>query len=150
MKYNADVEDFNAREGQWRTNYSSALEAGREAHVTLTTREEQEQSATAQRITGYSEEGAIRAAEAEAGAAGSGITGNSVEEVTTSILGGAARNRTAARVNADNTAAQIALEQRGVVATTQNRINSITRPTKPNVGAAILKASGAFLGGLQE
>ncbi len=114
----------------------------------LTSAAVQEQAATLQKITAYSEEGAIKAAEAEASAAGAGIAGNSVTEVIRGILGGTARNREFARENARFTAQKIADQQRGVVSTAINRINSIARPVKPNAGAAMLNVAGALLGGM--
>ena len=146
--YNAQVDDFNQREKQWQTNYKNALMSGRDEYNQLNTRAVEEQAATGQKIQSYAEEGAIKAAEAETAAAGAGVSGNSVDEVIRGILGGSARNIAYAKENARFTAQKIADQGRGITANVMNRINSLTRPVKPNAGAAMLNVAGAFLGGM--
>ena len=146
--YNAQVDDFNQREKQWQLNYKNAMQSSRDEYNQTNTQAVQEQAATSQKLTSYSEEGAIAAAEAEASAAGAGVEGNSVSNITRGILGGAARNREFARENARFTAQKIADSMKGIRATSINRINSLTRPVKPNAGAAMLNVAGAFIGGM--
>jgi len=146
--YNAQVEDFNAKEEMWKQNYVNSLAAGRDEQNQLTTRAIEEQALSTQKQTEYGVEGAIKAAAAETSAAGAGVGGGSVDDIIRGIWAGAARNRYYTQENAHYTAAQLAAEQRGTVTTIQNRINSVQRPTKPNAGAAMLNVAGALIGGI--
>lgn len=146
-KYNAEVEDFNAGEARWVENYKSALESGRDEHNQLTTKAVQVASEASQRDFVYAAETATKASEAEASAAGAGVSGGTVDEVVRGVVANGARNRYYSQENAHWEAAKIADQQRGVVANTKSRINSVVRPRPPNAGAAILGVAGALLGG---
>lgn len=144
--YNADVEDFNAKEKQWLQNYKNSLSAGRDEEQQLTTKAVQTQGQAQQAQTLYATDGAVKAAEAETSAAGSGVSGNSVDEVIRGIKSGAAQNRYYAQQNADWAAAQIAEEQKGTVDTEENHINSIARPRPPDQSSLFLGIAGAMVG----
>lgn len=146
--YNAKVEDFNAREVQWQTNYKSALSSGRDEHNQLTMKAIQDEAATGERIHQYNVEGAVKSASAEAAAAGAGVAGGTLETVLRDVQGKAAHNRMIAKLNGDMVAQQIGMEQKGVQAREIGRIASVTRPTAPNPAEAFLGIAGAVLGGI--
>ena len=147
-EYNAEVEDFDAKEEQWKKNYTLSLEEARSEENQLTTKAVEEQAATAQKVQVYTQEGQIKAATAEASAAGAGIAGNSVDEIIRNVVGGAAKNRAAAEENANFTAAEIALEQKATVTDAEAHIASVVRPRPPNPAKAILGVAGALIGGI--
>lgn len=141
--YNAKVDDFNASEIAWETNYKNAMVAGKDEMNSLTLKAIQEQDATQNKEQQYNYEGAVQAATAEAAGAAGGVGGNSVDTVINGILGQAARNRYIAKTNGDMMAQQIAMEQKGAVSTEVSRVNSMPRPTAPNPAEAFLGVAGA-------
>lgn len=147
-KYNAEVEDFNAAELAWETNYTNSMVAGKDSMNQITLRAIQEEKATGQRLQEYNYEGAVKGAMAEASAAQAGVGGNSVDAVIRGIVGQAARNRAVVKENGDMVAQQLAEEQKGVVAEEVNRVNSMVRPNPPNPAEAMLGVAGAILGGI--
>lgn len=147
-EYNAQVDDFNARERMWKENYVNSLAAGREEQVQVQTKAYQEQQVTSQKMEEYSREGAEKAAIAEVSAASAGVGGNSVKDLIGGILSGAARNRYWAQENGRTTAAQLTQELKATNTRMMNRINSVVRPNPPNPAGAMLKIMGGFVGAL--
>lgn len=146
--YNAQVEDFNRKEQQWKENYVNSLAAGRDEYNQLLSRTVQEQQATTQKLSQYTTEQAIKQAQAEVSAASSGVAGNGVDELIRDIGRGAAENRYWAAENGKNTALQMTQELKGAETRVVNRINSITRPQAPSPAGAMLTVMGGFAGAL--
>jgi hypothetical protein len=147
-QYNAQVDDFNQQERMWKENYVNSLAAGREEQNQLTLRGIQEQEAFSQKDQGYVIEEAVATAEAENSAAAAGVGGVSVANLIQQGARSAGYNRYWARANYDTTAAQLTQEQRGTVTRIKQRINSVTRPVKPNPAGAMLSVIGGVLGGI--
>lgn len=144
--YNAQVEDFNRKEQQWKENYVNSLSAGRDEYNQLIARGVQEQQQTSQKLSQYTTEQAIKEAQAEVSASSAGVAGNTVDDLIRDIGRGAATNRYYAAENGKNTALQLTQEFKGAESRVQNRINSVTRPQAPSPAGAMLSIIGGFAG----
>lgn len=144
--YNAQVEDFNRKEQQWKENYVNSLSAGRDEYNQLIARSVQEQQQTTQKLSQYTTEQAVKQAQAEVSASASGVGGNSVDELIADIGRGAAQNRYVTAENGKNQALQMTQEMKGAESRVVNRINSVTRPQAPSPAGAMLSIIGGFAG----
>lgn len=147
-QYNAQVDDFNRKEQQWKENYVNSLSAGRDEYNQLILKGVQEQGQTSQKVGQYIKEEAIASSMAEVSAASSGVGGNTVNDIIRDIQGGAAQNRYFARENGLNAALQLTQEMKGAEVRVVNRINSVSRPQAPNPAGAMLSIVGGFVGAM--
>lgn len=143
-KYNGQVEDFNNQEHRWQENYALARDASMDEQNQITAKTVQMQTETSQKMQAYSEEGAMAAAEVEAGSGYAG--GNTVDEVIRGVTAGAARNRYVSLVNAKWQGIQLAKEMKATVTNFKGRVASVQRPSPPNPASAFLDIGGAVLG----
>lgn len=143
--YSAAKQDYRAQSQAWRQNYVNALAAGRDEQNQLLLRTMQEEDAKNQKLAVQNIEEAQRKAEAEVSATEGGVSGLSIANVLQDIGRRAAFNRQTEERNFDMTAAQLEQEMRAVNTRIEGRINSVTRPTKPNALGFFLPALGAGL-----
>lgn len=142
-QFGAQQQAADAQTARYNQNYQNALAAGRDDHNQLTLRAMQEQEATAQKDHSIIVEGAEKAAEVSVSAAGGNVSGLSVDALLGDVARKTAMNRATVQRNAEMTAAQLQMEQRGVVAKEQARINSMAPGVDPNPLEPALKIAGS-------
>lgn len=130
--FGAAQADYNAKATQWQQNYVNALAAGRDEQRQLTLRQLQEEDAFTQKIHLTNLEEAGKKSEVAVDAAGSGVSGITVDNLIADIGRQAANNRTSLTTNYKNVAEQLNTEQKATVTTEESRINSVARPTAPS------------------
>lgn len=143
VSYQAQQADYQAQREQYRANYQNALAASRDEQQSLTLRAVQEGDATAEKMHLENIEEAKNLGAAHVAAAGSGVSGLSVDAILRDVSSVAAQNRQTEQLNYENTIAQIEQEQKATNTRAISRINSVPNPTKPSPFGAILGVAGA-------
>lgn len=140
--------DYQQRAAQWKQNYVNALASGRDDQNQLQVRMLQEGEAASQKQQQTEIEGAEIGAQAEVSAAGSGLSGISLDNILTGISRKIGMKRTSEETSYMNTVAQLGMELKATNAKIENRINSVQRPTAPNpIGYALQGIGGALKAG---
>jgi len=143
--YAAQADQAAQQQARYDQNYQNSLAAGRDQHNQLTLRAMQENDAAAQKEHEIAVEGATREAEVNVSAAGGGVGGLSVDALLSDVALKVAQNRSITQKNANMTAQQLAMQQKGVVTQTESRINSVAQGSAPNPLEPILKTVGSGL-----
>lgn len=142
-EYAAQVQDYNKAETAWQANYVNSLSAAVDEQKALQLRTMQEQDASAQRQHLINVETATAGAEARVRANSAGVGGISVDNIVRDIQRVGATNRAIDDANYRATAQQLTAEMGATNTRATNRINSMTRPTKPSLLGTIFKIAGA-------
>lgn len=137
--------NYEAQADRWKQNYVNALAAGRDEQKQLTLRMTQEGDAHSQKSHLTNIEQAKVTAEAVTSAATSGVSGISVDNIILGIRRDIDTKRVADNTNYKNKVIQLTSEMDATTTRTQNRINSVARPTSPNpLGFALQGIGGAL------
>lgn len=144
-QYAAQADQAAQQQARYDQNYQNSLAAARDQHNQLTLRGMQENEANAQKEHEINVEGATRAAEVNVSAAGGGVAGISVDALLADVARKVATNRAITKRNAEMTAQQLAMQQKGVVTQAEGRINSVAQGSPPSPLEPALKIAGAGL-----
>lgn len=141
----AKQQEADAQNQRYNQNYVNSLAAARDEHNTLTLRAMQEQEATAQKDHQLLIEGAEREADVQVSAAGGNVGGLSVDALVGDVIRQTATQRYNATRNAEMTAQQLTMQQKGVVTKAESRINSVAQANGPSPLGLGLEIAGAGL-----
>lgn len=145
VSFMAAQDDYDNRAAQWKQNYVNSLASGREEQQQLQVRMMQEQDGHTQQQHMAEIEGAEIASEAEVSAAGSGLSGISLDNILSGINRKIGSKQAAEETNHLNTVAQLSQQLEATNTNIQNRINSVQKPTSPNaLGYALQGVGGAL------
>lgn len=144
-QYAAQADQAAQQQQRYDQNYQNSLAAARDQHNQLSLRAMQENEAAAQKEHEINVEGATRAAEVNVSAAGGNVGGLSVDNLLADVARKVAYNRGITQRNAEMTAQQIQMQQKGVVTQAEGRINSVSPGSPPSPLEPALKIAGAGL-----
>lgn len=144
--------EYSARQTQYATqkqsyyrNEAQSLAAGNDEYNAIQRRTIQEGKAYAQRDREQLLEGARKGAEASAAAAGSGVTGLSVDNLVADVGRRVDANRTTLEDNWNGTALQLQDQSRAATTKITSRIGQVAMPVEPDPTGAVLGVVGSGL-----
>lgn len=145
VSFGAAQQDYDNKAAQWKQNYTNSLAAGRDEQKQLSLRMLQEGEANDQKVRQNAIEKAEISSQAEASAAGAGVSGVSLKNIIHGIGKKINDKVSADETNYSNTITQLGAQMKATNTTITNRINSMQRPTAPNpLGYALQAVGGAI------
>lgn len=127
LSFASGMAQASAQQQRYDQNRVNALASARDEQTQLTQRQIQEQQAVEQKKYVSLIEEAQKKATAEVSGAESGVAGISLDNIIADLGQRSEYNRAVAQENYDNTAAQLAVEQRATVTKAQGRIDSVPK-----------------------
>lgn len=145
VSFAAANQEYEAKAKQYRENRTNALSAGRDEQRAISLRELQEQQAHTDAKEQNKIEGAEAVAKAENAGNASGATGVSLDNIVSGLKRKVEKQQTNEDINYRMKANQLTTEMKATETTMKNRINSVSKPTAPNMLGYILQGIGGAL-----
>lgn len=140
-----DAAAANQQQQTYEENKRNAAIAFEDTTAQLQLRMIQEDEAKTQKLQEANIENAELQATANAAAAGAGVSGISLDNIKAGVQRKISYKREYARRNFQNTVTQLRMEMKGAETTRDNQINSISKPTSPNILGYALQGVGGAL-----
>lgn len=140
-----DAQQANQQQQVYEQNKRNAAIAFEDTTAQLQLRMIQEEEAKTQKLQEANIQNAELKATANAAAAGAGVSGISLDNIRNGVQRKISYKREYARRNFENTVTQLRMEMKGAETTRDNQINSVSKPTSPNILGYALQGVGGAL-----
>jgi cytoskeletal protein RodZ len=138
-------QQYQEEEARYNQNYQNALQDNRTAEARLQAKTMEQNQEYSQKAQMVQVEGAQKQATVAAAAATSGVSGNSVQEITNSVGEQINQKQADLQLQWQANVNQTASEKASAVDQENSRIGEVANPYSPSPAGALLSAAGAGL-----